>query len=78
MVNVDGKNSGHYGSLDMDFDEIIIKKVDMNEWSITKKIHVEDEKVKTMNFTDYADWFSLDFSSRKTEVLPSEVGFDSK
>ncbi len=78
MLNVNGKNSGHYDSLDHDFSEIIIKKVANGKWEITKKIGAEGEKIKTTNFTDTVDWFSLNFSNSQSGLLPTVLGFDYK
>lgn len=78
MVSVNGKNSGHYDSLDSDCCEIIIKKAANGKWEITKKIGVEGESVKTTNFTDAVDWFSLDFSNSQSGLLPSVLGIDYK
>lgn len=78
MLDVNGKNSGHYDSSDDDCCEIIIKKAANGKWEITKKIGTEGEKVKTMNFTDTVDWFSLDFSNSQSGLLPTVLGLDYK
>lgn len=78
MTNINNLNKSHYDSEDNRINEIIIKRLSNSMWEITAKTEYEAEGVKSLNYINTANRFSLDFSNYADVLIPSEIGFDYK
>lgn len=75
MCKISGHNIGKYCSSDRKCSEIIIKKLDNGRWELTKKDRADDcEGVKTINYINDIDWFTLDFADKYRDEQ-NEVSF---